>query len=78
MIRVVVISVRRTPNLVWWLVKRYEIGKPFMGWARDNGTFTAGFDATSEFGEASVFLNPEGAVAWAKEWGWHIESVMTR
>jgi hypothetical protein len=78
MTKVVVISVHRTPNLIWWIVKRYDIGKPFMGWARDNGTFTAGLDATAEFSEASVFLDSEGAVAWAREWGWHIESVMTR
>lgn len=77
MIRVVVISIHRTPSLIWWYVKRYERGNTFMGWARDNATFTAGTNATAELGEATVFLDSASAASWANECGWHVEAVMT-
>ena len=78
MIDVVVVSLHVTMNTVVWKIKRWAPGRPFMGWARGDGTFTAGVNPTPESSDSEIFRTAQFAVEFAQEHGWNVISVIER
>jgi hypothetical protein len=72
---VVIVSLH---NRAIWQIKRYAPGRPFLGWARADGTFTEGISPTPESFECITFRTAADAVTFAQGQSWNIVSVMER
>lgn len=73
---VAVVSLHVTMNTLVWKIKRVAPNRPFLGWAQENGTFTAGINPTPEAMNSMIFRTAENAVEWAQEQGWNVVSVI--
>lgn len=62
-----------TLNFKVWKIRRTspDAGS-FLGWACEDGSFTAGLDPTIEILDAVMFRTSGYATAWALEHGWNV------
>lgn len=77
-IDVAVVSLHVTTNTIIWQIKRVAPGRPWMGWARGDGTFTPGVDPKVEAEGIEMFRTAQYAIEFAQEHGWNVVSVIER
>jgi hypothetical protein len=77
-IDVAVVSVHVTTNTVVWQIKRVAPGRPWIGWARGDGTFSPGVDPRAEVEGVEMFRTAQYAIEFAREQGWNVVSVIER
>jgi hypothetical protein len=74
----VVVVALQLGSMVYWKIKRWAPGRPFLGWARGDGTFTAGISPTFESSDSEIWRTSEYAVEFAEEQRCNVVGVISR